>query len=209
MEQPISTQPNISQTSTLPTPKKSFTWLLALILLLLLAVIGFFAWDIYRIKNQSIPVQSSLSDLIAGWEIYTDPSALYQIQYPGDWQTESQPSGIGFGPKEIDDGTIWSILAYNKEAYPKDRLIEKIDEQLPGRVQTTETISINGVSADKVITTSPEKSFWYSETIIIEVGKNNIVISNGGLKDEELNTIIGGTGDTTFKKFYSSFKVLN
>jgi hypothetical protein len=203
MDLPMQTTPE--------SQKKSFTWLLVLILLFLVAVLGFLVWKIYSLKSEPIPVASpSVVESIPGWETYTSTNSadLYQIQYPGNWLVEQLPSGVSFGPKEIDDGTIWSVLSYDK-TYTQDIIISDIDKFLTDKVQKTETISINGVNAVQVVTTSPSKVSFRSVTIIIDAGTSNIVISDSGMKEEELNAIIGGAEEITFEKFYSTFKFLN
>lgn len=100
MEQPISTPPVFTQTPVVPEPektKKSYTWLLILVLFLLAAGLSFFAWESYRLKSQLGQVQPSPSveplpspsaDPTANWLTYTNNVHKISFKYPTDWQLD-------------------------------------------------------------------------------------------------------------------------
>lgn len=160
-----------------------------------------------HIQLQILSTFKLITDPTANWQIHTDPNLGYSIRYPSTWRSASLgENGIGFGPKEIGEDVLWGIDVFDKATISVNKVIDELGKQFPDRKQTKNNISINGVSASQVITTTVTIPNWYLETIIFETGGNIITISNGAIKDEDLSKMPGVPENTLFKDFYSTFR---
>lgn len=139
---------------------------------------------------------------------YSSSSLKFQINYPSTWRVTEYSTGIGFGPKEVGEDTLWGITSYGKDKYTKEKLIDELGKQFSDINQTTEVINISDVSATKVITTTPSIVDWRLETIILERESDFVVINNGAMTDLKLLNISGVPAGTRFENFYSSFKLI-
>ncbi len=93
MDQPIApTQPTFTQAPVEPK-KKSYTWLLILILFFLAFGLSFLAWENYRLRNQLTQVIQSPSPAVspessdnstAEWQVYNNDQYGFSFKYPGD-----------------------------------------------------------------------------------------------------------------------------
>jgi len=143
------------------------------------------------------------------WQSYTNPSALYEVQYPNGWRIVQYNIGEGYGPKEIGEDVLWAINFYEKKDYTLDKVAGEFGKQFSDRKQTKENIMINNIPAVKFITTTASISDWYLESIVIERGTSYIVISNGAINNENLQKARGVLPGTTFERFYKSFHFVN
>lgn len=146
--------------------------------------------------------------LESSWQSYANSNASYEIKYPPTWRVVPQGNGEGYGPKEIGEDVLWSINSYDKAIYNIDQVVDQFGKQFVDRKQTRQDITVSNIPATKFITTSTSNSDWYSETIVIETEKVIITISNGAISTEKLHKMKGVSPETTFEKFYNSFKLI-
>ncbi len=111
MDQPITpTPPVFTQTPVEPEPtKKSFPWLIVIVIIFLLAGSSVLAYKYYQLKQQitqipasSIPTPLSTetplpsADPTANWKTYIDSECGFEIKYPLEWQAEKDcVKGLG------------------------------------------------------------------------------------------------------------------
>lgn len=118
-------------------------------------------------------------------------------------------SGEGYGPKEIQEDTLWGINIYDKSTHSVTKIAEEIGSQFADKKQSQSPVSINGITATKIVTTTPSIPDWYSETIVLERGSTYIAISNGAISNQALQKMRGVPSETTFERFYNSFEFVN
>lgn len=202
---------------------------LSVLLLISVSVAGFFAYQTQqlvaelRIKNEELrntlettteltsePVatESSEIDATADWKTYIDSNQRYSIKYPSVWRVVSGDF-FGTGPKEIGEDVLWAVNTFDVNTNSMDKVIGDLGKQFPDRKQTVNKIKVGDLNATQVITTTPSISDWYSETIIFEDVDKIFSVSNGAITDANLQKMTGVPVGTTFKDFYSSFRLLN
>lgn len=149
---------------------------------------------------------------IRNWETYTNSSASFSIRYPSGWRKVESTNQTGFGPQEIGEDVVWGISFYNKSDKTITQIKDELGKKFPDRTQTEEIISINGLPATKVITTTKQSENWYSVLIIIDSGNMLYAISNGSQNDKALNEMItkrtGKSSNSSFEDLYMSFRIL-
>lgn len=198
--------------------------------LLSLGIAGYFAYQNYQIKQQGVqPTPAFVSTLPSvtatpttvvpttaptlGWETYSNASAGFSIKYPKGWRKVETKNWVGFGPQEIGEDVAWGVSFFNKSEKTAVQIKDEAGKQFPDRKQTEETISFDGLSATKVITTTNQFADWYSVTIIIDSGNMLYAINNGAQTDKALNEMIakrtGKSSNISFENFYTSFKQTN
>lgn len=157
------------------------------------------------------PVPTITTDPTANWETYLNASAGFSIKYPTGWRKAEAVNWAGFGPQEIGEDVAWGVSFYNKSEKTVAQIKDEQGKQFPDRKQTEETISFNGLSATKMITTTNQFADWYGVTIIIDSGNMLYAIGNGAQTDKALNEMIakrtGKSSSISFEDFYSSFRL--
>jgi len=144
--------------------------------------------------------------------IYTNDFAGFSIKPPIGWKIVETQNWIGFGPQEIEEDVIWGI-SFNDKTTNNESILNKenIGKQFPDRKQSEIKITIDGLKAGKIITTTSQDTDWYSEIIFIDNGNMEYVITNGSMTDKTLNDIIlrksGNNYHLGFEDFYSSFRI--
>lgn len=202
---------------------------LSLFILALLASTAFLYYQNMQLKNMlasyqtqpiasptptayQSPIPSTTTDPTANWETYLNASAGFSIKYPTGWRKVEAKNWAGFGPQEIGEDVVWGVSFYNKSEKTVAQIKDEQGKQFSDRKQTEETISFNGLSATKIITTTNQFADWYSVTIIIDSGNMLYAIGNGAQTDKALNEMIakrtGKSSSISFEDFYSAFKII-
>lgn len=145
------------------------------------------------------------------WQTYTNQDVYlpYEIKYPNEWRLVQYNLGIGFGPQEVKEDVLWGVAYYETAYYTLDQLAAEFGKQFSDKKQTRQDIKINNIPAIKFTTTTPSITDWYSESIVIPTDTTYIVISNGAITNENLQKMPGVASNTTFEKFYMTFKFTN
>jgi len=167
--------------------------------------------------NTPTPVTSPQIDDNAGsmrregidWQTHTNQRALYKVDYPNGWRVVSDNLFEGYGPVEIREDTLWSINTYSKDTHSISKIAGEIGFQFSDKKQSQEVITVNRLSAIKIVTTTASIPDWYSEVIIFEQGSAYHVLSNGANTNEALQKMSGVPSGTTFERFYNSFGFVN
>jgi len=156
--------------------------------------------------------QSRIINSTENWETYTNSSAGFSNKYPTGWRNVEANSHVGFGPQEIGEDVVWGVSFYNKSEKTVAQIKDELGKKFPDRTQTEEIISINGLPATKVITTTKKYEDWYSVSVIIDSGNMLYAISNGSQTDKALNEMItertGKSSSVLFEDLYMSFRIL-
>ncbi len=157
------------------------------------------------------PTAQPTSNPTADWETYSNALTNFSINYPTGWRKVESANWIGFGPQEIGEDVVWGVQFYNKSEKTIAQIKDEVGKQFTDRKQTETTISFDGLSATKVITTTSQFADWYSVSIIIDSGNMLYAIGNGAQTDTTLNEMItkrtGKKSSISFENFYSSFKI--
>lgn len=213
---------SLSQTPAFTPPSTNWSRILLFVVLGLAVAAGLVFVGIQIGKNQTpsqppiIAQPSALPTQIAinpttNWETYSSASAGFSIEYPSGWRKGEAEKWVGFGPQEIEEDVVWGVSFYNKSEKTITQIKDELGKQFPDRKQTEETISFNGLSATKVITTTNQFADWYLVTIIIDNINMLYEIGNGAQTDKALNEMItkrtGKSSSISFENFYSSFKI--
>jgi len=214
-------------------PKQSnfLVILLSILLIISVAIAGFFAFQtrklvkeltILKSKEKIVSVAtteptvepvatnsaSATPDTTANWKTYTDPKQRFLIKYPATWRIVAGDL-FGTGPKEIAEDVLWAVNNFDINTNTMNKIVDDLGKQFPNRKQTINKIKVGNLNATQVVTTTPTIVDWYSETIIFEDADTIFTISNGAINDTNLQKMVGVPSGTTFKDFYSSFKLLN
>lgn len=173
-----------------PPRKKSHSWLIILVILLLLASTGILAYQYYQLKTQTVnpasspPLAPSLipipsQDPTADWKTYTDSQYKYSIKYPSSMVLE-QITDDPFYPSYVifkNEANQFNIRATESTVLATT---ETIRSQTEGHVVTelikNETMQIGNVTA-RLLEYSAEDKNNNRSTLIIPSGKNVIVIN--------------------------------
>ncbi|MDP2704627.1 MAG: hypothetical protein Q8P01_05495 [bacterium] len=154
----------------------------------------------------SVPAQS-----VPDWRVYESDYG-FQIQYPQDWKVVNEldskkvsyPTtillsvafGTGTYGYEGYDGE-WFVFIYDKSSASVEGLIQDMGKQFSDRQEKRERITINGVSALKVVVTTPSIPSWVYEAVVVEQGNRIYYISNGAQQND------------LFDEFYGSFRLVS
>lgn len=225
---PINTVPTAaSQTNTFIIPT------LIIVTLVAVSAAGYFAYQNSQLQqeyNQALVTPSptpSVTENMASlpsttatqpapqttsnWEIYSNNAQGYSIQHPTGWRKIEAPDWTGFGPVEIGEDVLWGVSHSKAADMNLSQIKSGVGEQFPDRTQTEEVITVDGLTATKIVTTTPQLPDWYSVTIVITNETEVYAMSNGALTDAALNDIItkrtGRNSDLSFEDFYSTFKI--
>lgn len=231
-QQPVGLTPKLTMTES--THPKWLIPTLIIAVVLSLGAAGYFAYQNYQIKQQSVQVlpsptsttilPSSTATPISvvpttspktstvSWETYSNALAGFSIKHPDGWRKSESTNWVGFGPKEIGEDVLLGVSYYSKSEKTTAQIKDEVGKQFPDRKQTEESISVDGLSAIKVITTTNQYADWYSVTIIIDSGNMWYAIGNGAQTDKALNEMIskrtGKSSDISFEDFYTSFRIV-
>lgn len=97
-------------------------------------------------------------------------------------------SGIGLTSPAVTGDFQWVILAYQDSATTVDKIIADMGKQFTDRQVSKEKITVNGLSATKVLVTTATIPEWYSEAVIITKDKMIYQLGNGAIKDDKFTT---------------------
>ena len=155
------------------------------------------------------PPKTTPAQPASTWQTYRS-SYGFEIQYPQGWKIVNEldskkvsyPTtillsvsfGTGTYGNEGYDGE-WFVFVRDKSSASVEGLIKDMGKQFSDRQEKRENITINGVSALKVIVTTPSTPSWVYEAVIVEKGNSIYFVHNGAIKND------------LFDKFYSSFKL--
>lgn len=147
----------------------------------------------------------------ADLETYQNMAAGFSIKYPLGWRKVEADNWVGFGPKEIGEDIVWLVSFYKNSEKTTSQIKAEIGMQFADRSQTEKAITINGLEATEIITTTKSFPDWYSVTIIANGKDGFFVIGNGAQSDEAFNKMVsartGKESNISFEDFYSSFRV--
>lgn len=150
-------------------------------------------------------------DETANWETYTNTLAKFIIKNPAGWRKIETENWVGFGPQEVGEDVLWGVSFYNKSEKTVSEIKNDIGKQFSDRKQSEETVTFNGLSAIKVVTTTNQYADWYSVSMIIDSGNMLYAIGNGAQADTVLNEMLlkrtGKEYNINFEDFYSSFRL--
>jgi hypothetical protein len=171
--------------------------------------------DYKAITNQILSTLKFTSQTQAptsNWETYSNESAGFSIKHPVGWRKVETENWTGFGPQEIGEDVLWGVSFYNKSEKTIAQIKDDVGKQFDDRKQTEETITLDGLTAIKVVTTTNQFADWYSVVIIIDNGNMLYSIGNGAQTDTALNEMLakrtGQDYDITFEDYYTSFKLV-
>jgi len=225
-------QTSEAQQLTVDSRPKANSFLIILLSILLLVsciIAGFFAYqtqklakELQEFRNQELatliltptfepgtePEQIPLEVLTKDWKTYTDSKQRFSIKYPSTWRIISGDF-FGTGPKEIGEDVLWGVNTFDINTNPMSKIIDDLGKQFADRKQTKNEIKVGNLNATQIITTTPTFDDWYSETIIFEDADTIFTVSNGAIKDSNLEEMTGVPAGITFKDFYSTFKFIN
>lgn len=232
-QSPFVSKAEIDEKSVNPTPVEThrtnnfLTSLLSVLLIASVGVAGFFAYQSQRLSNELLTLKGKpvtqvdtpkleevgntestpiSVDTTLNWKSYSDTNNGFSVKYPSTWRIVSMKNTVGFGPVDIPEDVIWAVTSYDSKSISVDKIIDELGSQFSDRKQATNKISINGVEAIQVITTTPSYPDWHLETIIAESSTRIITISNGAVDDSNLQKLMGVLPGTVFKDFYSTLK---
>lgn len=97
-------------------------------------------------------------------------------------------SGIGLTSPAVTNDFQWVILAHQDSATTVDKIIADMGKQFSDREVVKEKITVNGLSATKVLVTTATIPEWYSEAVIIPKDKMIYQVGNGAIKDDKFTT---------------------
>lgn len=156
-----------------------------------------------------LPNSTPTTNPTSSWETYSNTQAGFSIKHPMGWRKAESDNWVGFGPQEIGEDVLWGVSFYNKSEKTIVEIKDDVGDQFSDRQQTEESITLNGLPATKVITTTNQFKDWYSVIIIIDTGNMLYSIGNGAQSDEALNKMLTTRTDKeydlSFEDFYSSF----
>lgn len=207
-----------------PKPNNFLLVLLSVLLFFAVSIAGFFAFQTQKLVSElrivstatpeptiePVATNSAIAtaDPTANWKIYTDTKQRFSIKYPSTWRIISGDF-FGTGPKEIGEDILWAVNYYDTSTNSVNKIIDDQGKQFSDRKQTTNKIKVGGLNASQIITTTSTMADWYLETIIFEDADTIFTVSNGAIKDSNLQKMIGVPSGTAFKDFYTSFKFIN
>ncbi len=224
---PVLTSKQVEVVETKPKSSPVLPVLLIILVLLLAASTAFLYYQNMQLKNmlasyQTQPVVSPTpityqspvptTDPTTNWKTYINTKFGFSIKYPDGWRVVDSldnpgpMNSVSFGPKQIGEDTLWGVVFYKKPDYSLDKIINDIGTQFSDRKQTKEAITVGGISATKVVTTTQQYVDWYHVMIIYENSEGFFAVNNGAIKDRNLPFNRGVPVGTTFEQFYSSFK---
>lgn len=129
------------------------------------------------------------------WVSYTSTNYNLSFFYPKGWKVEdiiseeqAAYSVIGLTPPNMSEDFQWGILVHESSATTIDKIIADIGDQFTDRQVEKEKITVNGLSATKVLVTTATIPTWYAETIIITKDKMIYQVNNGAIKDDKFET---------------------
>jgi len=141
------------------------------------------------------------------WQTYRS-SYGFEIQYPPAWKIVSEAGdgkagypgwvvsfGTGTFGNQGYDGELF-VFAYEKSSTNVEQYIKDMGKQFSDRQEKRGNITINGISAVKVVVTTPSVPTWDYEAVIIEQQNRFYVMHNGAVKRD------------SFTDFYKSFKLI-
>jgi len=129
------------------------------------------------------------------WVNYTSTNYNLSFFYPKGWLINDSASteqhafvGIRLTPPTMSGDFQWGILVHESSATTIDKIIADIGDQFTDRQVQKEKITVNGLSATKVLVTTATIPTWYAETIIITKDKMIYQVNNGAIKDDKFET---------------------
>lgn len=156
-------------------------------------------------------VSNSAASESAALETHQDMAAGFSIKYPAGWRKVAADNWVGFGPKEIGEDVAWAVSFYKNSEKTAAQVKDEAGKQFADRVQTEKKITINGLEATEVITTTESYPDWHLVTIVVDDQSGLFEIGNGAQTDAALNKMIeartGKEFNLSFEDFYSSFRV--
>lgn len=203
--------------------------LLSILLFISVAISGFFAFQTQKLVKEltllrtvptsmakveptTEPVATNSANVTTNstvnWKTYVDPQQRFSIKYPSTWRIISGDF-FGTGPREIGEDILWGVNTYDINTNSIAKVADEQGKQFSDRKQTSNKIKVGSLNATQIITTTATVNDWYLETIIFEDADTLFVVSNGAIKDSNLQKMVGVPEGTTFKDFYMSFKMIN
>ncbi|MDP3014401.1 MAG: hypothetical protein Q8M92_09180, partial [Candidatus Subteraquimicrobiales bacterium] len=187
--------------------------LLSVLLLLSTSIAGFFAYQTQKLVKELTMLKteekvvaiatveptmepvatdsaSATSDPTANWKIYIDPKQRFSIKYPSSWRTISGDF-FGTGPKEIGEDVLWGVNTFDINTNSMAKVVDDLGKQFSDRKQTTNKIKDGDLNASQIITTTSTIPDWYLETIVFEDADTIFTVSNGAIKDSNLQKMVG------------------
>lgn len=141
-----------------------------------------------------------------GWTRYQSSTHDFSVRIPESWRFREHNGGVGFGPQEVREDTLFAVLVSSTQDTTTQQLIDESGKQFPDRIQTTNEITVNGMEAIEVITTTPSIADWYARMVIIVHGSTIYTLSNGAMSDVDVQQTPGTPEDFTFEQFLQSFE---
>lgn len=120
------------------SPKKSYTWILILIILLLAAGLSFFAYKYWQLKQQPAQVQPSptplavvlpSSDPTAEWLTYTYKDI--EFKYPSNWVVVTEKM-TAVRPADLKSGVEYPAVTFQAIENPQNLSVKDYDNMLSG-----------------------------------------------------------------------------
>ncbi len=129
------------------------------------------------------------------WVKYDSVNYNLSFFYPKSWKVEDtissqvgEVSGISLTPPTMGEDVLWGMQIYKSSYTTVDKLIAEIGKQFTDRQVTKEKITVNGLSATKVLVTTATIPDWYSEVVFISKDKMIYQVGNGAIKDDKFET---------------------
>lgn len=129
------------------------------------------------------------------WVNYNSTNHNLSFFYPKGWKINdivgveaSDFSGISLTPPTMTEDSLWGMQIYKSADTTVDKLIADMGKQFTDRKVEKEKISVNGLSATKVVVTTATTPDWYHEQIFVSANSKIYTISNGAIKDDKFET---------------------
>lgn len=141
---------------------------------------------------------TSAAKMSAANRTFISRDSTFSVSYPAGWRAvEIGENGTIFAPLVMAEGYQWSILAYDKQKNPLEKLVATMGDGLgAARQEEREILTINGMEALKVKITSREDKEWHYTAVYVNAGNIVYQMANPTVPDRK------------FEDFYRSFKIL-
>lgn len=159
MYQPLTpTPPVFTQTPVEPEPpKRSYTWLIVIVIVFLLTGSSVLAYKYYQLKQQVTRTQASPSPAplvspkpsaeaeTANWKTYTNSQYDFSFRYPTDWQIEekSDKAGLTISPKTSSEGKYFLLEINILQSSEKLTAKQYVDLLLTPSPDITDVLTFN------------------------------------------------------------------
>lgn len=154
---------------------------------------------------------TTAAEVVESWQTYTSQQGNFSVRIPAGWRALESNGWVGFGPAEVGEDALYGVSIYSSSAKGYQDILQSIGTQFPDIRRQTEKLTVSGLSATRIIATTPSNPDWYTVTIVIEAGEMLYAVANSAQSDDALNAMLSGrvpdSSPVRFEQFYSSFQL--